>query len=29
VRKAAERLLPEMPIETVYPIITLDSGDFK
>jgi hypothetical protein len=29
VRKAAEKLLPEMPIEGVYPLITLDSGDFR
>jgi hypothetical protein len=29
VRKAAEKLLPEMPIEAVYPLVTLDSGDFR
>jgi hypothetical protein len=29
VRKAAAKLLPEMPVEGVYPLVTLDSGDFR
>ena len=29
VRKAAAKLLPEMPVEGVYPLIALDSGDFR
>jgi len=29
VRKAAEKYLPEMPLEGVYPLLVLDSGDFR
>jgi hypothetical protein len=29
VREAAAKLLPEMPVEAVYPLLTLDSGDFR
>jgi hypothetical protein len=29
VRNAASKLLPEMPVEDVYPLVTLDSGDFR
>jgi len=29
VRKALAKLLPEMPVEAVYPLMTLDSGDFR
>jgi len=29
VRDAVAKLLPEMPMEGVYPLITLDSGDFR
>ncbi len=29
VRNATAKLLPEMPVEAVYPLTTLDSGDFR
>ena len=29
VRDAVAKLMPEMPIEGVYPLVTLDSGDFR
>jgi hypothetical protein len=29
VREAVARLIPEMPVEAVYPLVTLDSGDFR
>jgi hypothetical protein len=29
VRSAVAKLLPEMPVEGVYPLVTLDSGDFR
>jgi hypothetical protein len=29
VRSAAAKLVPEMPAEGVYPLLTLDSGDFR
>jgi hypothetical protein len=29
VRNAVDKLIPEMPVEGVYPLVTLDSGDFK
>ena len=29
VRSAVAKLMPEMPIEGVYPLVTLDSGDFR
>jgi hypothetical protein len=29
VREAVAKLLPEMPVEAIYPLVTLDSGDFR
>ena len=29
VRKAVAKLCPEMPVEGIYPLIALDSGDFR
>ena len=29
VQDAVAKLLPEMPVEGVYPLMTLDSGDFR
>jgi hypothetical protein len=29
VRNAVSKLIPEMPVEDVYPLVTLDSGDFR
>ncbi len=29
VRKAVARLCPELPVEGVYPLMTMDSGDFR
>jgi hypothetical protein len=29
VREAVAKLIPEMPVEAVYPLVTLDSGDFR
>ena len=29
VRNAVGKLMPEMPVEGVYPLMTLDSGDFR
>ena len=29
VQKAVSKLIPEMPVEGVYPLMTLDSGDFR
>jgi hypothetical protein len=29
VREAVAKLMPEMPVEAVYPLVTLDSGDFR
>jgi hypothetical protein len=29
VRNASSKLIPEMPVEDVYPLVTLDSGDFR
>ena len=29
VRNATAKLLPEMPVEGVYPLVILDSGDFR
>jgi hypothetical protein len=29
VRDAVAKLIPEMPVEGVYPLVTLDSGDFR
>ncbi|MFW9832224.1 MAG: hypothetical protein ACFFD8_10670 [Candidatus Thorarchaeota archaeon] len=29
VRSAVTKLIPEMPVEDVYPLVTLDSGDFR
>ena len=29
VRAAAAKLLPEMPVEAVYPLVTIDAGDFR
>jgi hypothetical protein len=29
VREAVAKLMPEMPVEAVYPLMTLDSGDFR
>jgi len=29
VREAVAKLMPEMPVEGVYPLVALDSGDFR
>jgi hypothetical protein len=29
VRDAVAKLIPEMPVEGVYPLVILDSGDFR
>jgi hypothetical protein len=29
VRKAIAKLCPELPLEGVYPLMTMDSGDFR
>jgi hypothetical protein len=29
VQNAVGKLMPEMPVEGVYPLMTLDSGDFR
>ena len=29
VRKASAKLIPELPVEGVYPLVALDSGDFR
>lgn len=29
VQEAVVKLMPEMPLEGVYPLMTLDSGDFR
>jgi hypothetical protein len=29
IQKAVRKLIPEMPLEGVYPLMTLNSGDFR
>jgi hypothetical protein len=29
VRDAVAKLIPEMPVEAIHPLVTLDSGDFR
>jgi len=29
VKEAVAKLMPEMPVESVYPLLVLDSGDFR